>query len=130
MSVEIIRSKERCACGKVDDKENLLTCSSCKLALYCNSKCQHTDWQHHKKTCGKIRSGKKKVRKCNYCSTIGTLFQDLKPCEKCGFEFYCRKECERVDLSEHNEICNRYVRIYEKGEFLISQKYLLSMQKK
>lgn len=38
-------------CGKLDDKENLLKCSRCKVVSYCNDTCQLAHWPDHKKIC-------------------------------------------------------------------------------
>lgn len=32
-------------------KEGLMICSSCEKAVYCNTKCQHSDWLFHQKNC-------------------------------------------------------------------------------
>ncbi|XP_065676142.1 protein CBFA2T3 isoform X2 [Hydra vulgaris] len=43
-------SKENCwNCGRKANE----TCSGCSVARYCGSFCQHKDWEHHHKECGK-----------------------------------------------------------------------------
>jgi hypothetical protein len=34
----------------------LLVCSGCKLARYCNKECQKKDWKDHKKKCSSLRA--------------------------------------------------------------------------
>jgi len=42
-------------CGTIGSIQNkLLTCSRCKQALYCNTKCQKQDWTRHKQECKNI----------------------------------------------------------------------------
>lgn len=38
-------------CGTTDQK--LKYCSGCKIAAYCNEKCQHAHWKTHKSNCSK-----------------------------------------------------------------------------
>ncbi|XP_057291257.1 protein CBFA2T1-like isoform X2 [Hydractinia symbiolongicarpus] len=43
-------SKENCwNCGRKANE----TCSGCNVARYCGAFCQHKDWEHHHKECGK-----------------------------------------------------------------------------
>lgn len=40
-----------CACNK--HRVDLLVCSGCRMARYCNGTCQRNDWKSHKETCAK-----------------------------------------------------------------------------
>lgn len=40
-----------CSLCKVE-KENMSTCSKCKIVLYCSKECQTNDWEKHKVSCG------------------------------------------------------------------------------
>lgn len=49
-TVDILRSAHICkACQGTN--ENLLICSGCRLAWYCNIACQKADWKNHKLFC-------------------------------------------------------------------------------
>ena len=45
------------------DKENLMLCKGCKVALYCGETCQVMDWPKHATKCCKLREERKERKK-------------------------------------------------------------------
>ncbi|RDB25157.1 hypothetical protein Hypma_007660 [Hypsizygus marmoreus] len=44
--------KERCSyCNKLAGRQNLQTCSRCRMVRYCSKECQKKSWATHKKQC-------------------------------------------------------------------------------
>ncbi|KAJ7120345.1 hypothetical protein C8R44DRAFT_174528 [Mycena epipterygia] len=46
------------ACATLKIREDVATCSGCKIAVYCNRACQRVDWPKHKLICSTIASNK------------------------------------------------------------------------
>ncbi|KAJ7476394.1 hypothetical protein B0H11DRAFT_1310356 [Mycena galericulata] len=46
------------ACATLKTREDVATCSGCKIAVYCNRACQRVNWPKHKLVCSMIASNK------------------------------------------------------------------------
>lgn len=65
------RKKKVCSCClKVQDKDNHSKCSNCRIAVYCDAKCQKEHWPIHKFICKDSNDDDddlKLFKKCNAC---------------------------------------------------------------
>ncbi|GJE87024.1 zinc finger MYND domain-containing protein [Phanerochaete sordida] len=63
---EIRRSLQSCynepQCWKTRQECKMQTCSKCKVAIYCSTACQKTNWPVHKRMCSTIQSERDALR--------------------------------------------------------------------
>jgi hypothetical protein len=91
------------ACKKFPPPEKLFaTCAKCKLAYYCSSVCQKSDWQKHKPVCKSFAERDVTCGKCHQMPPTGTLFN---ACGKCKSVYYCTIACQEGAWQEHKKIC-------------------------
>ena len=50
-------------CGKTEENEKLLECSSCRNILYCSNRCYEAAYPEHKLVCGQMKKDRKLSKK-------------------------------------------------------------------
>lgn len=93
-------------CSKAN--EELLKCTRCKKAYYCNVDCQKTDWPKHKLTCSKGNapqaqpkedlSGMNEFHKVQHVGT-GNFTTIYRAVSKIDHQTYAIKQAEKAKLS-------------------------------
>lgn len=82
-------------------------CSGCDFVYYCDKECQRADWPDHKAQCHKsdqqIVFFKEEFVQtyCNLCKKL----EVRKKCSTCELVYYCDKDCQLADWSNHKHNC-------------------------
>jgi hypothetical protein len=93
-------------------KEKLVGCSGCEYTIYCDKKCQASDWKNHKVRCEALSVIKKtiklyvKICKNESCQKHS---DDKISCVCCERISYCSADCAIADWQKHRTRCFRYV---------------------
>ena len=117
-------------CGSCDKKgPDLLKCSVCKSAWYCDVQCQKKDWKRHKQCCRKFgteaqkghdtgegKSSSSHTYQDRECASCGKTGIKLRKCGACNSERYCTTVCQLRDWGTHEKDC-RAVKVYPEIHF-------------
>lgn len=77
-------------------------CNGCRGVWYCDTKCQKSDWAHHKKYCTQWMK-----RYCAKCKKQETLKHRLHTCTGCRSVNYCNKTCQLGHWKNHKPKCTK-----------------------
>ena len=76
-----MRECEKCGKRELACERDLKRCSRCHIVLYCSSKCQKADWDHHKRVCRPC-DDPKTLPKCGLCGNRRGPFKLTECCNR------------------------------------------------
>ena len=96
-------------CNRELVKGKLKKCKGCKVAFYCNARCQKNDWKYHKEICGMKNdedvSGDDGLIRCY---NVGCEEREnCRRCTGCYDVYYCSVECQRENWRLHKKECKK-----------------------
>ncbi|XP_031436116.1 histone-lysine N-methyltransferase SMYD3-like [Clupea harengus] len=90
----------------VSRAEGLLRCSQCKMARYCNARCQKQAWSEHKRECSRLKSLTPRIPPDSVRLAAGILFtEQLDTTQNASEELYSLEEHQShlADMSEEKQ---------------------------